>query len=97
MSSKKSCKLGYYFSIFWKILCSTTFTQCFIIRVYNRGPFAPPGKCQKKPGCLGLVRIVLSTISSDLKLHKASPGFIRKGFNSQNVYSGIQFNNKQNK
>ena len=97
MSSKKSCELGYYFSIFWKILCSTTFTQCFITRVYNRGLLLHQANVKKKPGCLGLVQIVLSTISSDLKLHKASPGFIRKGFNSQNVYSGIQFNNKQNK
>ena len=29
---KKSCGINYYFGIFWKILCCTTFMQNFIAK-----------------------------------------------------------------
>ena len=32
VASKKSRDLGYYFSIFWKILCTTTIMQSFLTR-----------------------------------------------------------------
>ena len=50
MSSKNSLDLDDYFGVLWKILCSTTLMQRFIVwlnwfRIYGGGggsPFAPP-------------------------------------------------------
>ena len=60
-SSKMSRYLDHYFSIFWKLLCSTTLMQSFIVRAWLVQDFLlPPGYLMSKKA----VWLELKSISS---------------------------------